>query len=276
MKRLPSALFINQVKKIIVRGDGYIDNITLASVEHLDLFHYAVEWMVQNQDEATGGWKNDIERKLEGYAPLKPGWISAMGQGQGLSLLSRAFHTFKDQSYIKHMVNALQPYTVDSKDGGVRAVFMNEYTWYEEYPMTPSLFVLNGFMFSMFGLYDFKSLLEKEFHFGKGTSPSHEVLSTYYSMDVDLPEAYRLVSDLYNDGLRSLTNLLPLYDGGSRSFYDLRHFQLKMQPNIARWDYHRVHLTQLAAFMTISDNPIFERYFKYWTEYTKGKVAKHN
>ena len=55
-----------------------------------------------------------------------------------------------------------------------------------------------------------------------------------------------------------------------------RHFILKQQPNIARWDYHRVHLVQLSTLMSIDDDPIFKKYYNYWTEYTKGKVAKHN
>ena len=45
----------------------------------------------------------------------------------------------------------------DAKDGGVRNKFMNKYTWYEEYPFSDGLYVLNGFMYSMIGLYDLLS-----------------------------------------------------------------------------------------------------------------------
>lgn len=67
-------------------------------------------------------------------------------------------------------------------------------------------------------------------------------------------------------GLTSLSKLLPLFDSGSGSFYDLRHlstaynnkpvkqgrskfskssFQLSTGPNRARWSYHSVHIKQL-------------------------------
>ena len=36
----------------------------------------------------------------------------------------------------------------------MRNKFMNQYTWYEEYPFSDGLYVLNGFMYSMIGLYD--------------------------------------------------------------------------------------------------------------------------
>lgn len=39
---------------------------------------------------------------------------------------------------------------------GVRANFLGQSTlpWYEEYPVVPSVFVLNGFIYSLVGLYD--------------------------------------------------------------------------------------------------------------------------
>lgn len=40
--------------------------------------------------------------------------------------------------------------------GGVRTYFPGGFVWYEEYPTTPSLFVLNGFIYSLLGLYDLK------------------------------------------------------------------------------------------------------------------------
>lgn len=45
-------------------------------------------------------------------------------------------------------------YRVASADGGVLATFLNKYHWYEEYPTQPASFVLNGFIFSLLGLYD--------------------------------------------------------------------------------------------------------------------------
>lgn len=57
----------------------------------------------------------------------------------------------------------------------------------------------------------------------------------------------------------SLKKLLTLFDTGSGSVYDLRHFSLASSPNIARWDYHVTHVNQLLLLATIDDDPIFSQ-----------------
>ena len=47
-----------------------------------------------------------------------------------------------------------------SVQGGVLAMFDGKHPWYEEYSTTPSLFVLNGFLFSLMGLYDLRDCLK--------------------------------------------------------------------------------------------------------------------
>ncbi|XP_002131978.2 D-glucuronyl C5-epimerase [Ciona intestinalis] len=264
---------IQKVSRLIVRGRGYIDNVTLSTSEHLTQFFDASQWMYLNQDKETGGWKNYVERKLEGFETIPSGWISAMGQGQGMSVLSRAYHVFHDPKYIVALSRALQPFTKSSEQGGVRATFLKTYTWYEEYPTKPSSFVLNGFMYSLIGLYDFKSLLEHEFGFGSNGEPPKVSLQID---SVNLPATYKLVNQLYHNGMTSLTAMLPLYDGGSHTFYDLRHFMLHTSPNVARWGYHVTHLSQLVLLYSVSREPVLKKFINNWSGYLKGKVAKHN
>lgn len=53
-----------------------VDNITLASSEHMAHFYAAADWFVKNQDPETGGWPIPVRRKLaSGFAELKPGWF---------------------------------------------------------------------------------------------------------------------------------------------------------------------------------------------------------
>lgn len=86
-----------------------------------------------------------------------------MGQGQAISLLSRAFyHSKGNDLYLNTAFAALKPFKVLSKDGGVLSKFMNLYPWYEEYPTIPPIFILNGFMYSLIGLYDLFTLAPKE------------------------------------------------------------------------------------------------------------------
>jgi len=63
---------------------------------------------------------------------------------------------------------------------------------------------------------------------------------------------------LYAAGVKSLRRLLPLYDTGTGSLYDLRHVTLsdggRQPPHRARSDYHVTHVTQLLALATIDDD----------------------
>ena len=145
----------------------------------------------------------------------------------------------------------MKPFSKLSKEGGVRAYFMNEYPWYEEYPTTPASFVLNGFIYSLIGLFDVFSL-----------SPSSESQS--------------LSKSLLDQGMRSLKKMLPLFDTGSGSVYDLRHFSLGIAPNIARWDYHSTHINQLLLLATIDPDPILSSVAERWIGYMQGKRAAHN
>ncbi len=84
-------------------------------------------------------------------------------------------------------------------------------------------------------------------------------------------------------GLHSLATLLPLFDGGWRSFYDLRHLTLAdTQPNVARWDYHTLHVFQLYWLAQLVDKShaqysrLFMARADFWSAYAQGTFAKHN
>lgn len=81
---------------------------------------------------------------------------------------------------------------------------------------------------------------------------------------------------MFDDGMTSLKNLLPLFDTGSGSFYDLRHFTLGVSPNIARWDYHATHVNQLYLLAGLDNDPILINTAKRWEGYMQGKRAAHN
>ena len=230
------------------------DNLTLSTSEHSAQFFQAVDWFVMNQDE-RGGWSIPVKRKFgfEFQAVLQPGWYSSMAMGHGLSLLARAYAMTKKQIYAEACAKAVETIFENSGEQnlGVKAVFMNQYTWYEEYPTIPSTFVLNGFMYSLLGLYD--------------------------AWRLQIPGASYKAQQLYEDGLHSLITMLPLYDTGSGTMYDLRHFTVPgITPNLARLDYHITHINQLLTFATINDNKIFSTTAERWIGYTEGSRAPHN
>ncbi|XP_071841356.1 D-glucuronyl C5-epimerase B-like isoform X2 [Apostichopus japonicus] len=239
-----------KILKIYLQGRGRIDNLTLSSSNHMNQFYDAADWLVRHQDN-NGGWPIMVNRVVDSdMEELKANWYSAMAQGQAISTLVRAYEKTKESRYLSSAMKGIKLYQVPSTEGGVQARFMDKYQWYEEYPTNPSSFVLNGFIYSLIGLYDLKSSASQE----NGREAAH----------------------LFQEGIKSLKALLPMFDTGSGSIYDLRHITLGKAPNLARWDYHATHITQLQLIASIDPDPIFQRTLDRWIGYIKGKRAKHN
>lgn len=239
-----------RIAALCLRGHGFIDNVTISTAAHIDHFFDAANYLVNKQDD-KGGWPIMVQRKfVPSVVELEPGWYSAMGQGQSISLLVRAYIVSKDQKYLDAAERALDIYEISSSEGGVLTKFAGVYDWYEEYPTKPSSYVLNGFIYSLIGLYDVK-----EVAVGKGAEKAKII---------------------YDKGMISLKKMLLMFDSGSGTFYDLRHLTLGIAPNRARWDYHTVHINQLNQLSLIDSDPLFSATAKRWTEYMKGKRSPHN
>lgn len=237
-----------RIAALCLRGHGFIDNVTLSTAAHLDHFFDAANYLVNKQDE-KGGWPIMVQRKL-GLSVLDAGWYSAMGQGQAISLLVRAFIVSKDQKYLDAAERGLDIFEITSSEGGVVTKFAGVYDWYEEYPTTPASFVLNGFIYSLLGIYDVKEV-------SKGNSATKAKM-------------------LFDNGMNSLKKMLLMFDSGTGTFYDLRHLTLGIAPNRARWDYHTVHINQLNLLSLIDNDPLFSSTAQRWTDYMKGKRSPHN
>lgn len=242
-------LSLTEIQSITLHGRGSIDNISLAHTAHAHFFLAAAKWFLRHQNE-QGNWPITVKRTVIDGVTLLPDWYSAMAQGQAISLLTRAYLYTKDQAYLSAALRATTLFRVKSKDKGVLTTFMNQYPWYEEYPTSPSLLVLNGFIYSLLGLHDLKLT----------ASPQHATDA----------------AELFDQGMRSLKVLLPLYDSGSGSFYDLRHVTMHITPNLARWDYHTLHVSLLYFLASIDPDPVFRTTAIRWEGYAKGKRAKHN
>ncbi|XP_067951599.1 D-glucuronyl C5-epimerase B-like [Watersipora subatra] len=242
---------LTSIVQLEVRGEGYIDNIGVSPKCHRGHFKDASNWLLRTQDK-NGGWPVTVQRVVTSQKlTLPPGWYSAMGQGQAISLLVRAYVTYKEVDYLKAAVRGLSIYQNLSADHGVKAIFFDKHVWYEEYPTQPPLFVLNGFIYSLLGLYDLTQVAE-----GK---------------------ELQLAKQLFNDGMASLKVMLPFFDSGTGTFYDLRHFTNPgIAPNRARWDYHTVHIAQLLHLGTIDSDPVFNATAQRWVGYLNGEWAPHN
>ncbi|XP_048775453.1 D-glucuronyl C5-epimerase B-like [Ostrea edulis] len=239
-----------RISAISVRGHGLMDNVTLSAHAHMDLFFDAANYLVRHQD-SRGGWPVMVPRKLiPEVMELDPGWYSAMGQGQAISLLVRAYIASKDKKYIEAAGKALNIFDIPSSQGGITSKYLNSYSWYEEYPTTPSSFVLNGFIYSLIGLYDLKKVAT-----GRISEKAEE---------------------LFDNGMRTLKVMLLMFDTGTGTFYDLRHITASLAPNRARWDYHKVHINQILLLSEVDSDPLFSSTAERWKGYMKGKLSPHN
>lgn len=174
------------------------------SPAHRDVFLAGARWALEHQDHA-GGWS---VWSLLGTRDRSE--YSSMTQGEGASLLVRAFEVTRDERYLDSARRALRLMLLPVDRGGV-ARDVPEGLVLEEVAQQRENAVLNGWVFSLFGLYDY--LLAR---------PDNEV-----AVALDRTVA-------------ALCHWLPRYCGPYWSLYDT-------EGALASPFYHHLHIAQLAA-----------------------------
>ncbi len=161
-------------------------------------------WALKTQD-AHGGWT---------IWPLLhmsfPSLYSAMTQGEGISVLVRAYSLSCDVRFLRAAEEAVRPMLIEVSEGGV-ARKVPEGVILEEFPRLQTDGVLNGWIFALFGLRD---LL----------------------MVTDHPDARMMLKE----SISTLVKLLPKYEMSYWSYYDLTG-------KVASPFYHQLHIAQLSA-----------------------------
>jgi hypothetical protein len=187
----------------------------------------AADWLVRHQGR-DGGWRYRFPFTVPGFGPLPAGWISAMAQGQAMSLLWRAYRLRPRPAYRRAAVRALRPFLRSVRAGGVTADF-DGVPWFEEYPTRPGSHVLNGYLFSLLGLYDVA------------------------------PWSAR-AARLFRLGVASLRARIGRFDRPGGSYY------LPGQP--ASGYYNGVHVDLLGAIDYLRPSPRLQRYRARWWVWT--------
>lgn len=196
------------------------------------------DWLKNNFVEINCGKVWYIYYDIPLYRIKKP-WYSALAQGEAVSVLVRAYYLTNDRSYLELAEDAIKPFFVEVKDGGLLNYF-NSIPIYEEYPSPiKTVGVLNGFMFSLLGLYDL-------------------ILTTQS----------KNATKLFTTGIESLKKLLPFYDTG----YWARYFIFDYPKNyLASYTYINLMSEQLKALYYLTNEEIFLFYSTKWKEYS-GKL----
>lgn len=185
---------------------------------------------------------------------LAVGWTSGMDQGMALSVFSRAYLVSKDRKWIDAGSRALRflqtpyPHGPSSNLGDLDSSLAQR-TFFLEYPTQPHSYTLNGYMFTLLGLYDWAAITKTQ-----------------------------QAEQLFIDGVDTLVRVLPYYDIGTFSAYDLSYithsklpYLQPRKPHIAP-RYHAIHIAQLRALHSVSKREELKSTAERWQRYAEGIV----
>lgn len=200
---------------------------------HLNNFFEVADWLTRNHTilHSSCVWYSYFEKRL--YSVKAP-WPSALSQGQGISVLVRAYVRRGEQRYLDTALKAAKLFEIPVGRGGIRTLVNRKHVFYEEFPSEVPSLVLNGFIFSLWGLYDLY-LITRE----------------------------KAISRLYEEGLETLIATLPRYDLLGWSRYDLYGSRT---PGISSIFYHRLHVEQLKVMALLTGNRVFKKYLAVWSK----------
>lgn len=193
----------------------------------LEKFRLTADWAVDNQEE-SGAWNT-----FSHIYPDNP--YSAMSQGEGCSLLIRAYITFEDERYLNAAKNAIEFMLKSIKDGGT-TLYNNNDVFFQESTHLPT--ILNGWIFALFGLYDYVKLTN----------------------DIEKKE-------ILNKSLDTLERTLNEFDNGYWSMYDNSSM-------ITSPFYHDLHIVQLRVLNDIFGVEAFKTYSDIWNKYRNNLFNK--
>jgi heparosan-N-sulfate-glucuronate 5-epimerase len=132
-------------------------NVYLATGDEQDrqAFMTQAYWLVSHESRfanGAGGWLLPYA-SFDYNTPVS--WLSALTQGNGISVLTRAYQITHEEAFLEVARRAVRTYELDILDGGVSTAIGETGVFFEEDAVYPASHVLNGYIFALFGLYDY-------------------------------------------------------------------------------------------------------------------------
>lgn len=174
----------------------------------------------------------------------EPGWISAMAQGEAISVLLRADEVTPGFGYGGAALRAAEPFRLPLSHGGVVWRGAEGATFFEEVAVEPAAHILNGGLFAMFGLYDLVQCGGPEW-----------------------------VRGLFDDAAATVLRYLSLFDSGRWSYYSLlagRHGHR----HVATLKYHAFHIAQLRVLSGMTGDGYFAVVAGDWLRYQRSLASR--
>lgn len=181
------------------------------------------EWAVDNQQE-DGGWITFAYKKQN--APY-----SSMAQGEGISLLIRAHILTGDDRFLTAAHKAKEFMLTPIDEGGTTEYRGDDVLLYEA---TCNPVILNGWIFSLWGLYDYCQYTKEE-------ETQGVLKKTLASLKRKLPDFDMKYWSKYEDGKRICSPF-----------------------------YHKLHIAQLRTMYDLFGDDIYREYADKWERYQQS------
>ena len=179
-----------------------------------DAWTAVADWLTREMRPNRHGvrvWMHDFNWPYKQL--LQAPWYSGLAQGNGLSLLVRAAQETGDARYTEAAHMAFEPLRLDVTQGGVLVTDERDDVWIEEYIVERPSHILNGFIWALWGVYDYAEW--------SGRAEART---------------------LWNTCVGTLTRRLDDFDTGWWSLYEAPDAGREM---LASRYYHTLHITQL-------------------------------
>jgi hypothetical protein len=206
---------------------------------HTSKFKALLNWLddhAESFDDKALVWRTAPRAK---YGLHKP-WVSAMTQGHIISVYLRAYQLFGEKRYLEHAEKAFEYLHYDYADGGVQRIDENGYLWLEEYPSEPASYVLNGYIYALFGVLDLYRVTKSE-----------------------------AAKKMYDEGIRTLEDNIHRYHRWYWSSYDLSNKEL-----VSYYYQKNVHIPLVKILFMLTENPLFDIYYKKWSKQLDSPISK--
>jgi len=231
-------------------------------------FRACADWLVTNLEKNAAGlkvWHHKFD--WEYFRTLKAPWYSGLAQGQGISLLVRAFRETGEVKYREAAEAAFVSMVTPIEDGGILFVDKAGDWWIEEYITDPPTHILNGFMWALWGVRDYISVQCSGFSVQEsGMQTGWPVASQAVLLDTLQPTLVKAATDLWQRSLETLEHNIGRFDSGFWSLYDLA--PLSMQ-NPASEFYHALHIVQLEVMHRLTGKSVFRETAERWRRYAE-------
>ncbi len=220
----------------LAQWNAYLVDHDPARVER---FMAPARWLLEHEmrmESGAGVWP--IPFPSPGYGAPGP-WLSALTQGNVISLLVRVYLHTKNPQFLESARRGARAFELDIFDGGVSAPVADSGVFFEEVATYPAARILNGFIISLFGLFDYLRV----------TNDTR-------------------IEELAKRSIDTLHNLLPGYDMGFWSQYDLLH-----RKPASRF-YHALHIILLRALAEYTNCDQCRAVADRWEAYERNPICR--